>query len=336
MIFMAKKQPKKILVTGTAGFIGYHCAHALLKRGDVVIGIDNFTPYYDVRMKQARHRLLKKHEAFRFFKISISDYKALEKVVKKERPDVIIHLAAQAGVRFSLKNPWAYADANYLGTLNVFEVARRHGVKKVLYASSSSVYGGNKKIPFSEDDATNHPISVYAATKKGNEVLAHVYHSLYDIEIAGMRFFTVYGRYGRPDLALFKFTKNMLAGKPIDVYNRGKMKRSFTHIDDVVSGILALLEKKDLKHEIYNLGGDAATSLLDFIRIIEKHVGKEAVINLMPIQTGDVPTTIADTKKARRHLKYRPRVSIEQGVADFVTWFIENKSWLLRLKEPMQ
>lgn len=331
-----KTRSKKILITGTAGFIGYHCAHALLKRGDVVIGIDNFTPYYDVRMKHARHRLLKKHEAFRFYRISIADYKALERVVKKERPDVIIHLAAQAGVRFSLKDPWAYAEANYLGTLNIFEVAKRQGVRRVLYASSSSVYGNNKKIPFSEDDATNHPISVYAATKKGNEILAHVYHSLHDIEVAGMRFFTVYGRYGRPDLALFKFTKNILAGKSIDVYNRGKMKRSFTHIDDVVSGIIALLEKKNLRHELYNLGGDAATSLLDFIRIIERNIGKKASIRFFPIQAGDVPATVADTAKARRHLKYRPRVSIEKGVADFVEWFVENKTWLLRLKEPMQ
>lgn len=334
---MAKKiQPRKILVTGTAGFIGYHCAQALLGRGDVVVGVDNFTPYYDARMKQARHRLLKKHEAFRFYKISIADYKALERVVKKERPDVIIHLAAQAGVRFSLKDPWAYADSNYLGTLNVFEVARRHGIRRVLFASSSSVYGDNTKMPFSESDATDHPISVYAASKKANEVLAYSYHSLYGIETAGMRFFTVYGRYGRPDLALFKFTKNILAGKAIDVYNRGKMKRSFTHIDDVVSGILALLEKKDLAYELYNLGGDAATSLIDFIRLIERRIGKKAKMNFLPIQAGDVPATVADTAKTRRDLKYHPQVSIEHGVADFVDWFTENKAWLLNLKEPMQ
>jgi len=302
----------------------------------MVIGIDNFTPYYDVRMKQARHRLLEKYKTFHFYKISIADYKTLEKVVEKEKPDVIVHLAAQAGVRFSLKDPWAYADSNYLGALNIFEVARHHGIKRVLFASSSSVYGDNKKMPFSENDATDHPISVYAASKKANEVLAYSYHSLYGIETAGMRFFTVYGRYGRPDLALFKFTKNILAGKRIDVYNRGKMKRSFTHIDDVVSGILALLERKTLTYEIYNLGGDKATSLLDFIRMIEKRIGKKAVMNLLPIQAGDVPATIADTTKARRDLKYRPRVSIEKGVEDFVAWFIENKNWLLRLKEPMQ
>jgi len=331
-----KKQQRKILVTGTAGFIGYHCALALLEQGDMVIGIDNFTPYYDVRMKQARHRLLEKYKTFHFYKISIADYKTLEKVVEKEKPDVIVHLAAQAGVRFSLKDPWAYADSNYLGALNIFEVARHHGIKRVLFASSSSVYGDNKKMPFSENDATDHPISVYAASKKANEVLAYSYHSLYGIETAGMRFFTVYGRYGRPDLALFKFTKNILAGKRIDVYNRGKMKRSFTHIDDVVSGILALLERKTLTYEIYNLGGDKATSLLDFIRMIEKRIGKKAVMNLLPIQAGDVPATIADTTKARRDLKYRPRVSIEKGVEDFVAWFIENKNWLLRLKEPMQ
>jgi len=331
-----KKTQRKILVTGTAGFIGYHCARALLAQGDAVIGVDNFTPYYDVRMKQARHRILTKNKSFRFYKISIVDYRALEKVIIKERPDTIVHLAAQAGVRFSLKNPWVYADSNYLGTLNIFEATKRHGIKRVLFASSSSVYGDNKKMPFSESDATDHPISVYAASKKGNEALAYSYHSLYGIEVAGMRFFTVYGRYGRPDLALFKFTKNIIAGKPIDVYNRGKMKRSFTHIDDVVSGILALLKKKNLRYELYNLGGDEATSILDFIRIIEKSIGKKAIMNLLPIQAGDVPATIADTAKARRDLGYHPRVSIERGIADFVDWFMENKAWLLRLKEPMQ
>lgn len=331
-----KNKPQKILVTGTAGFIGYHLSRALLDRGDIVVGVDNFTPYYDIKMKHARHNILKKKKTFRFYKRSIANYAALERIIKKEKPDVIIHLAAQAGVRFSLKNPWSYADANYLGTLNIFEAAKRHSIKKVLYASSSSVYGDNKKMPFSEDDTTDHPISVYAASKKANETLAYAYHSLYGIETAGMRFFTVYGRYGRPDLALFKFTKNILSGKPIDVYNRGKMKRSFTHIDDVVSGILALLKKKNIKYEIYNLGGGEATPLLSFIRMIERRIGKKAVMNLLPIQAGDVPATIADTTKARRDLGYQPHVPIESGVEDFVDWFMHNKSWLLSLKEPMQ
>lgn len=331
-----KNKSQKILITGTAGFIGYHLAKTLLESGYTVVGVDNFTSYYDVRMKHARHAILKKQKAFHFYKISIADYSALEKIIKKEQPDIIVHLAAQAGVRFSLKNPWSYADANYLGTLNVFEAAKRCGIKRVLYASSSSVYGDNKKMPFSEDDTTDHPISVYAASKKANETLAYAYHSLYGIETAGMRFFTVYGRYGRPDLALFKFTKNILSGKPIDVYNRGKMKRSFTHIDDIISGILALIKMKHLGYEIYNLGGDEATSLIGFIRTIEKRLGKKATMNLLPIQAGDVPATIADTTKASRELGYKPRVSMEQGVKDFTDWFVENKSWLLSLKEPMQ
>ena len=331
-----KNKPQKILVTGTAGFIGYHLARALLLRGHTVVGVDNFTPYYDIKMKHARHNILKKEKTFHFYKISIANYAALERIIKKEKPDVIVHLAAQAGVRFSLKNPWSYADANYLGTLNIFEAAKRCGVKRVLYASSSSVYGDNKKMPFSENDRTDNPISVYAASKKANETLAYAYHSLYGIEMAGMRFFTVYGRYGRPDLALFKFTKNIIAGKPIDVYNRGKMKRSFTHIDDVISGILALLQKRSLGYELYNLGGEEATSLLDFIKMIEKKIGKKSVMNLLPIQAGDVSATIADTSKAFRDLGYRPCVHIEEGITDFVSWFMDNKSWLLRLKEPVQ
>ncbi|OHA82038.1 MAG: protein CapI [Candidatus Yonathbacteria bacterium RIFCSPHIGHO2_01_FULL_51_10] len=327
---------KKILVTGTAGFIGYHLAEALLKGGYFVVGVDNFTPYYDVRMKEARHKLLQKNKKFHFYKISIADYAALEKVVKKEKPDVIVNLAAQAGVRFSLKDPWSYADANYLGTLNIFEVAQKYRVKRVLFASSSSVYGDNTKTPFSESDATDHPMSVYAASKKGNETLAYAYHSLYGIETAGMRFFTVYGRYGRPDLAIFKFTKNIILGKPINVYNQGAMKRSFTHVDDVVRGVQSLIEKKDLKYEIYNLGGDEVTPLVTFIKMLEKRIGKKAVMNLMSIQAGDVPSTIADTTKARRDLGYRPRVSMEEIVVDFVDWFLENKAWLLKLKEPKQ
>jgi len=247
-----------------------------------------------------------------------------------------VNLAAQAGVRFSLKDPWSYADANYLGTLNIFEVAQKYRVKRVLFASSSSVYGDNTKTPFSESDATDHPMSVYAASKKGNETLAYAYHSLYGIETAGMRFFTVYGRYGRPDLAIFKFTKNIILGKPINVYNQGAMKRSFTHVDDVVRGVQSLIEKKDLKYEIYNLGGDEVTPLVTFIKMLEKRIGKKAVMNLMSIQAGDVPSTIADTTKARRDLGYRPRVSMEEIVVDFVDWFLENKAWLLKLKEPKQ
>jgi len=326
----------KILVTGTAGFIGFHLARRLLDDGYEVVGIDSITDYYDPKIKIKRNKILGGYQKYKFYKKNLAKYKALDKIIKKEKPEAVVHLAAQAGVRYSLTNPWAYADSNYLGTLNVFEVAKRNNIKRVLFASSSSVYGKNTKIPFSESDRVDHPISVYAASKKANEVLAHSYHHLYGIETAGMRFFTVYGEYGRPDLALFKFAKQILAGRPIDVYNNGQMARDFTYVSDIIDGIVAILNKKDLGYEIYNLGGDNPVTLMRFIKLIEKRLGKKAKINFLPIQPGDVKETFADISKARRELGFSPKVKIEEGIKIFLDWFLANRSWLLKLKDGRQ
>ncbi len=331
------KKKKKVIVTGAAGFIGFHLSLELLNQGWNVVGIDMLTDYYDPRIKQKRLAILKKYPAFRFYKVNIARYSALEKVFKIEKPDEIVHLAAQAGVRYSLSNPWTYIESNELGTLNVFEAAHRLKIPRVLYASSSSVYGTNEKSPMSEGDRTDRQISVYAATKKANEALAHSYNNLYGIETIGLRFFTVYGTWGRPDLALFKFVKNILAGKPIDVYNRGKMKRSFTHISDIIAGIVAILKQSPHgRVTIYNLGGAEAVSLLDFIELIEQEVGKKAKKNLMPMQQGDVRETIADYSKAHNELGFVPKMPLRKGIAEFVSWFLENKNFLSTLKEPKQ
>lgn len=335
---MAKRNRKRrVLVTGAAGFIGFHLAHALLAHGWSVAGVDAMTDYYDTRIKRRRLSILKKYPHFRFYKADISSYPVLERVIAKEKPHELVHLAAQAGVRYSLSNPWAYASANYLGTMNVFEAAKRLKLTRVLYASSSSVYGAGAAPKMRETDRTDRPISVYAASKKANEALAHSYTYLYGMETVGLRFFTVYGRWGRPDLSLFKFTKNIVAGKPIDVYNRGKMKRSFTHVSDVVAGIEAILKKKPRgAATIYNLGGDEAVPLLTFIEHIERAVGKKAKKRLLPMQPGDVPETVADCTKARRELGYRARTDIKKGIGDFVSWFMENRAFLVSLSEPKQ
>lgn len=332
-----KNSARKAVVTGAAGFIGFHLSRELLERGWSVAGIDSLTDYYDPRIKQKRLAILKKYPKFRFYKMNLAKYVPLEKVLKKEKPDEIIHLAAQAGVRYSLTNPWAYIESNMLGTLNVFEAAKRLKLPRVLYASSSSVYGLNTKSPMSEGDRTDTQISVYAATKKANEALAHSYNHLYGIETVGLRFFTVYGVWGRPDLALFKFVKNILAGKPIDVYNRGKMKRSFTHISDIVAGIVAILEQKPQgRNEAYNLGGAEAMPLLDFIKLIEQEVGKKAKQHLMPMQAGDVRETVADWSKAHKELGFIPKTSMHEGIKEFVQWFRDNETFLQTLKEPKQ
>jgi UDP-glucuronate 4-epimerase len=327
---------KVVLVTGTAGFIGYHLAERLLGEGHKVIGIDSVTDYYDPKMKIRRNKVLQAYPKYNFYRKNLADYEALDKIVKKEKPEAIIHLAAQAGVRYSLTNPWAYAEANYLGTLNIFEAAKNNNIKRVLFASSSSVYGNNKKTPFAEGDPVDRPISIYAASKKANEVLAYSYHHLYGMEVAGMRFFTVYGEYGRPDLAIFKFTKQILSEKPIDVYNNGEMSRDFTYVGDIVEGVLSVLNKKDLGYEIYNLGGDNPTSLMKFIRLIETNLGKKAKLNMLPMQAGDVKETFADISKARRELGFNPKVKIDEGIKIFLDWFLENKSWLLKLKDGKQ
>lgn len=324
---------KKILVTGTAGFIGFHTAKALLDKGVAVIGIDNFSKYYDVSIKKKRNEILLKYPKYTFYKIDISNYKKLEGVAEKEKPKAIIHLAAQAGVRYSLINPWIYASSNFLGTLNIFEIAKKFGIKRVLYASSSSVYGSNKKMPFSESDRADSQISIYAASKKANEALAHSYHHLYKIETAGMRFFTVYGEYGRPDLFLFKFVKKILLGQTVDLYNNGKMARDFTYVDDIVSGILGILEMKSLKCEIYNLGEGDLVSLSKFVGLVEKYLKTKAKCKLLPMQAGDVRETRADIRKARKDFGYNPKTKVEAGVKKFVDWFMENKGWLLKLKD---
>lgn len=332
-----KKKSRKAVVTGAAGFIGFHLAQTLLEKGWSVVGIDNLTDYYDPRIKQKRLAILKKYPAFHFYKLNVAKYVALEKVLKSEKPDEIIHLAAQAGVRYSLTNPWTYIESNELGTLNVFEATKRLKIKRVIYASSSSVYGGNTESPMKESHRTDRQLAVYGVTKKANEALAHAYNHLYGIEMIGLRFFTVYGTWGRPDLALFKFVKNILAGKPINVYNRGKMKRSFTHVSDVVAGVVAILEQKPRgRNEIYNLGGAEAVPLLEFIKLIEQEVGKKAKKNLMSMHAGDVRETVADWSKAYRDLGFTPKTSMREGIAEFVQWFRKNEKFLHTLRDPKQ
>jgi UDP-glucuronate 4-epimerase len=328
---------KKVIVTGAAGFIGFHLAQVLLEKGWSVVGIDVLTNYYDPRIKNKRLALLKESPHFTFYKVNIAKFDAIEKIIKKEKPDEVVHLAAQAGVRYSLSNPWAYIEANELGTLNMFEAAKQHKIPRVIYASSSSVYGGNKKSPMSESDRTDTQLAVYGVTKKANEALAHAYNHLFGIEMIGLRFFTVYGIWGRPDLALFKFVKNILVGKPIDVYNRGKMKRSFTHVSDIVSGIVAIIKQKPKgRNEIYNLGGAEAMPLLDFISHIERELGKTAKKNMMPMQAGDVKETVADWSKAHKHLGFVPKMPMKKGIAEFVAWFRANEKFLRTLREPKQ
>jgi len=331
----AKK--KKAVVTGAAGFIGFHLAKKLLEEGWAVVGIDSITDYYDPRIKRKRLAILGQSKNFSFHKLNIAKYAPLEKLLKKVRPDEIIHLAAQAGVRYSLTNPWVYIESNELGTLNIFEAAKRLKISRVIYASSSSVYGANTESPMRESDRTDRPMAVYGVTKKANEELAHAYNHLYGIEMIGLRFFTVYGTWGRPDLALFKFTKNILAGKPIDVYNHGKMKRSFTHVSDIAAGIVALLQTPITgKNEIYNLGGAEAVELGEFIRLIEQELGKKSKQNLLPMQAGDVPETVADCSKAKRDFGFVPATSIEQGISEFVAWFKEHEKFLITLRAPKQ
>lgn len=327
---------KKILVTGTAGFIGFHLAKELLEDGHEVIGIDIINNYYDPKIKEKRNEILKEHKNYSFYKIDLQNFEKLNEIVECENPSLIIHLAAQAGVRYSLINPWVYESSNNLATMNIFEVAKKNRIKRVLFASSSSVYGGNVKIPFSEEDRTDTPISLYAATKKANEVLAHTYHHLYGIEVAGFRFFTVYGTYGRPDMALFKFAKNILLDKEIQVYNNGDMGRDFTYVDDIVAGIKGAIDKKDLKYEIYNLGGDNPIQLMRFIELIERNLGKETKIKFMPMQPGDVKQTYADISKAKTQLGYNPKTKIDKGIKIFCNWFKENKDWLLELEDGRQ
>lgn len=309
-----------ILVTGAAGFIGCWTCEALLKRGDSVIGIDNFNDYYDVALK--RDRVKRLGGKFKIFECDITDYKSLEKILSENEIAQICHLAAQAGVRYSLKNPFVYQNANALGTLNLLELCRHKKINSLICASSSSVYGNNKKIPFSETDPTDNPISVYAATKKSAELIAYTYHHLYQIDCTILRFFTVYGPWGRPDMSPILFAKAISEGRPIDVYNHGKMRRDFTYITDIVAGILAALDK-NYSFETFNLGNSHSVELLYFIECIEKAVGKKAKLNLLPIQPGDLPETFADIAKSKKMLGFDPKVKIEDGIKEFAKWFKE-------------
>jgi len=334
---MQRLKIMKYLVTGAAGFIGSHVSQRLLKDGHQVTGIDNLNDYYDVNLKQARLDLLLS-PLFSFHKIDLADRAKMEQLFVSEKFDRVIHLAAQAGVRYSLENPHAYADSNLLGFLNILEGCRHNNVEHLLYASSSSVYGLNRKMPFSTDDSVDHPVSLYAATKKANELMAHTYSHLYGIPTTGLRFFTVYGPWGRPDMALFKFTKAMLEGKSIDVYNHGKMKRDFTYIDDIVEAIIRLqnvLPNEDHEwsvengspatssapYRVYNIGNSSPVELMDYITALEEALGMEAVKNMMPMQPGDVMETSADTAALYNTIDFKPETSVKKGVENFVDWY---------------
>ena len=310
----------KVLVTGGAGFIGFHVTKALLDRGESVIIVDNFNDYYDPKIKYNRIKQIKRHKDLVVYKKDISNYREMEKIFRKHKFDKICHLAAQAGVRYSLKDPFRYEIWNNLGTLNLLELCRKFKIKDFVYASSSSVYGGNKKIHFSEKDNVDSPISFYAATKKANELYAHVYHHLYGLNCTGLRFFTVYGPWGRPDMAAYKFVRAIEEGKPIEVYNYGNMKRDFTYVSDIVKGILAAIDKP-FGYEIFNLGNNRPVELNKFIAVIEKNLGRKAEKKMMPMQQGDVPATYADIRKAKKMLGFEPKTNIEQGVKKFVEWY---------------
>ena len=309
------------LISGSAGFIGFHLSEFLLKKKHNVYGVDDLNSYYDVKLKKSRLDILKKYKNFIFFKRKIEDIKIV-KFFKKKKIDIIINLAAQAGVRHSLENPYVYINSNILGQVNMLELAKELKIKKYIYASSSSVYGGNKSLPFSVKDRVDNPISLYAASKKSTELIAEYYSHLYKISSIGLRFFTVYGPWGRPDMATFIFTKNILNGKPINIFNYGKMKRDFTYVDDIISGIYGAINFKMKKlHKIYNLGNSKPESLLEFIKIIEKNLNKKAKKNYLPLQPGDVPATFADISESTRDLKFLPKIEIKHGIPRFIEWF---------------
>ncbi len=311
-----------VLVTGAAGFIGYHVAERLLARGDRVVGLDNCNDYYDVSLKEARLQQLGRHAGFAFYRGDVADPAAVARAFDAGPFDVVCHLAAQAGVRYSLENPVAYGRANLMGFLHVLEACRHRGTGNLVYASSSSVYGADETVPFAETHRVDRPVSLYAATKVANELMAHTYHHLYGLPCTGLRFFTVYGPWGRPDMALFSFTRAILAGEPIDVYNHGDMERDFTYIDDIAAGVVAAIDRP-LGDEVLNLGNHQSVRLERFIEVIEQAVGRPAVKNYLPMQPGDVPRTHADVDRAARLLDWRPTTPIERGIPRFVTWYRE-------------
>jgi UDP-glucuronate 4-epimerase len=310
----------KVLVTGAAGFIGFHLAKRLLARGDSVVGIDNLNTYYDPKLKEARLSMLRASSAFTFHKTDLVDRAAMEELFAQGRYDAVVNLAAQAGVRYSLENPHAYVDANVSGFLNVLEGVRAHGTGHLVYASTSSVYGTSKKLPFGEDQRTDTPVSLYAATKKANEVMAHSYAHLFGIPMTGLRFFTVYGPWGRPDMALFKFTRGILAGEPIPVFNEGRMVRDFTYIDDIVEGMVRVIDRPD-DYRIFNMGNNQRVELMTYIGAIEAAVGRKAKLDLLPMQAGDVEATEADTSALEQATGFRPATPVEEGVRRFVEWY---------------
>ena len=329
----------KVLVTGAAGFIGMHCVERLLARGDQVVGIDNLNDYYDVTLKESRLSRIADHAAFRFHRVSIEDKEAMAGIFAGEKPDRVIHLAAQAGVRYSLENPHAYIDANLQGFMNILEGCRHNDVAHLAYASSSSVYGGHAQMPFSEHHSVDHPVSLYAATKKANELMAHTYSHLYGLPTTGLRFFTVYGPWGRPDMAPFLFTDAIRNGRPIDVFNQGAMVRDFSYIDDIVEGVIRVLNKtatpdpdfdpmdpdpgsSTAPFRVFNIGNGNPTPLMDYIGALEDALGMTAEKNMMPMQPGDVPATSADTSELRDWVGFAPNTDVRDGVKRFVEWYI--------------
>jgi UDP-glucuronate 4-epimerase len=334
----AEETMRKILVTGAAGFIGFHLSRRLLAEGNAVVGLDNLNSYYDITLKQARLKLLEENENFRFVRADLADREAMERLFGENRFETVANLAAQAGVRYSLENPRAYMDSNLVGFLNILEGCRHHGVKHLVFASSSSVYGANTRMPFSVHDNVDHPLSLYAATKKANELMAHAYACLYKLPCTGLRFFTVYGPWGRPDMALFLFTRAILENRPIDVFNEGRMERDFTYIDDIVEGLVRILERVPAPnpgwqgdspdpsssfapYRLYNIGNNRPVALTEFIEVLEEQLGRKAIRNLLPMQAGDVPTTRADVDDLMAAVGFRPATPIKEGIRRFVAWY---------------
>jgi UDP-glucuronate 4-epimerase len=328
----------KVLVSGAAGFIGFHTAQKLLERGDEVVGLDNLNEYYDVRLKLARLEILNRQPGFRFVKLDLADREGMARLFAAERFQRVINLAAQAGVRYSIQNPLAYVDSNVVGFANILEGCRHNGVEHLVYASTSSVYGANTKMPFSVHQNVDHPLSFYAATKKANELMAHTYAHLYALPVTGLRFFTVYGPWGRPDMALFMFTRNILAGEPIDVFNYGHHRRDFTYIDDIAEGVVRCCDRVATEnhawdsdapdpgssrapYRLYNIGNNQPVELMRYIEVLEQCLGRKAQMNLLPLQQGDVPDTWADIDDLQRDAGYRPATPVEVGIRRFVEWY---------------
>ena len=312
----------KVLLTGAAGFIGSHCARRLLERGDEVIGVDNFSPYYSVALKRARLERLK-HPALRFHELDIVNKAGLDKIFAEHKPDGVIHLAAQAGVRYSLENPDSYIQTNVVGFANLLECCRHHPPRHLVYASSSSVYGKNTKLPWSESDNVDHPISLYAATKKSNELTAHVYSHLFGLNTTGLRYFTVYGPWGRPDMSAYLFASAIAEGRPIQVFNHGDMQRDFTYVDDIVEGTLRVLDKPS-RYAVFNIGNHTPVPLMDYIATLERALGRKAKLEMKPMQPGDVKATYADTTALAKHVGFAPATPLEVGIGRFAEWF---RSW---------